>query len=151
MKVLVVITPIAGGGKAARGGERLVQLLGDRGHAVERCSTRNPEESGERVRKREAAGDLDRDGLIDLVSAAAFSYTGNELAWWHNDGTPFAGEWVSTWHIESPMSDLLLADLDQDGALETVILRQGSTELVAWRELLERMYLPVVMRGWEAK
>jgi hypothetical protein len=46
------------------------------------------------------------------------------------------------------MADLLLADLEGDGALETVILRQGSTELVAWRELLEHVYLPVVMRGW---
>ena len=97
---------------------------------------------------RVAAGDLDRDGRTDLVSAAAFSYTGNELAWWRNDGTPFDGAWASTWRIEPSMADLLLADLEGDGALETVILRQGSTELVAWRELLEHVYLPVVMRGW---
>ena len=101
--------------------------------------------SGGRV-WRVAAGDLDRDGRTDLVSAAAFSYTGNELAWWRNDGTPFDDAWASTWRIEPSMADLLLVDLEGDGVLETVILRQGSTELVAWRELLQRVYLPQIFR-----
>jgi len=73
MKVLVVVNPIAGGGAAARGAERLVRRLGDRGHAVECFSTRSPEEAGERVRKRESEGDLDRivvaggDGTVNDV------------------------------------------------------------------------------------
>ncbi len=73
MNVLVVVNPIAGGGRAARGAERLVQLLEGGGHAVERFSARDPEETGERVRKREAEGDLDRivvaggDGTVNDV------------------------------------------------------------------------------------
>jgi diacylglycerol kinase family enzyme len=73
MKVLVVVNPIAGGGRAARGAERLVQLLEGRGHAVERFSSRSPEETVERVRKREADGDLERivvaggDGTVNDV------------------------------------------------------------------------------------
>jgi YegS/Rv2252/BmrU family lipid kinase len=73
MRVLIVVNPIAGGGAAARGAERLVRLLEDRGHAVESFSTRHPEEAGERARKRESAGDLDRivvaggDGTVNDV------------------------------------------------------------------------------------
>ena len=60
MKILVVVNPIAGGGAAARGAERVVRLLEGRGHAVECFSTRSPDEAGERVRLRESEGDLDR-------------------------------------------------------------------------------------------
>jgi YegS/Rv2252/BmrU family lipid kinase len=73
MKVLVVVNPIAGGGAATRGAERVVQLLERRGHAVECFSTRSPEAAGERVRKRELEGDLDRivvaggDGTVNDV------------------------------------------------------------------------------------
>jgi YegS/Rv2252/BmrU family lipid kinase len=73
MKVLVVVNPIAGGGAAARGAERLVRLLEGRGHAVECFSARNPEEAGERARKRESEGDLERivvaggDGTVNDV------------------------------------------------------------------------------------
>ena len=73
MKVLIVVNPIAGGGAAARGAEQLVRLLGGRGHAVESFSTRHPAEAGERVRKRESEGDLDRivvaggDGTVNDI------------------------------------------------------------------------------------
>lgn len=73
MKVLVVVNPIAGGGAAAGGAERVVRLLEGRGHEVECFSTRNPEEAGERVRKRELEGGLDRivvaggDGTVNDV------------------------------------------------------------------------------------
>ncbi len=60
MKILVVVNPVAGGGAAARGAERVVRLLEGRGHAVECFSTRNPDEAGERVRQRESEGGLDR-------------------------------------------------------------------------------------------
>jgi YegS/Rv2252/BmrU family lipid kinase len=73
MKVLVAVNPIAGGGAASRGAARLARILRGRGHAVESFSTRSPEEAGERVRKREAEGDLDRivvaggDGTVNDV------------------------------------------------------------------------------------
>jgi diacylglycerol kinase (ATP) len=59
VKVLVVVNPIAGGGAAARGAERLVRLLEGRGHAVECLSARSPQEAGEGVRKRESQEYLD--------------------------------------------------------------------------------------------
>ena len=73
MRVLVVVNPIAGGGAAARGAERLVRLLEGRGHAVECFSSQEPQEAGERVRQRESEGDLDRivvaggDGTVNDV------------------------------------------------------------------------------------
>ena len=73
MKVLVVVNPIAGGGAAARGAERVVRFLEGRGHAVECFSTGNPREAGERVRQRESEGELDRivvaggDGTVNDV------------------------------------------------------------------------------------
>lgn len=71
MKILVVVNPIAGGGKAGRGAERLVRLLEDRGHAVEQLSAGTPEETGEGARR--AALDFDRivvaggDGTVNDV------------------------------------------------------------------------------------
>jgi YegS/Rv2252/BmrU family lipid kinase len=73
LKILVVVNPIAGGGAAARGAERVVRLLEGRGHAVECFSTRHPREAGERVRQRESEGELDRivvaggDGTVNDV------------------------------------------------------------------------------------
>ena len=96
---------------------------------------------------RVAADDLDLDGDTDLVSVSAFSYSGNELVWWHNDGSPFDGAWRSTWQVEPWYYDLLLADLDNDGAPETIAIREGSAEIVAWKALLERVYLPFAARN----
>ena len=73
MRILVVVNPIAGGGAAAHGAERLVRLLEGRGHAVECFSSQNSQEAGERVRQRESEGDLDRivvaggDGTVNDV------------------------------------------------------------------------------------
>jgi diacylglycerol kinase (ATP) len=73
VKILVVVNPIAGGGAAARGAERVARLLEGRGHSVECFSARDPREAGERVRQRESEGDLDRivvaggDGTVNDV------------------------------------------------------------------------------------
>ncbi len=60
------------------------------------------------------AGDLDLDGYVDLVSADG------EIAAWRNDGTPFAGTWVSqTVGTSGSLTHILaLADLDHDGDLD---------------------------------
>jgi hypothetical protein len=98
--------------------------------------------SGARV-WRVAAGDMDDDGNVDVVSAAAFSSTGNEVAWWWNDGSPFEGAWSSTWSVGPWHSDLLLADLSRSGDLETVVARWDTPEIVAYVALSERVYLPL--------
>lgn len=92
---------------------------------------------------RVAAGDLDHNGSVDVVSAAAFSSTGNEVTWWWNDGSPFDGAWPSTWRVGPWRSDLLLADLNGNGDLETVVAQWDSPEIAAYVALWEHTYLPV--------
>ena len=74
----------------------------------------------------------------------------SEITWWENDGSPFGGEWWSRWQVEPQSYALLLADLDDDGAPETIVARGGSSELVAWKTLLERVHLSLVSKGWRA-
>ena len=95
---------------------------------------------------RVAAGDLDNDGSVDVISAAAFSSTGNEVTWWRNDGSPFDGAWSSTWKVGPWHNDLLLADLDGNDGPETVVTRMGSPEIVAYLALWEHIYLPVTTK-----
>jgi len=95
---------------------------------------------------RVAAGDMDLDGDVDVVSAGSFSSTGNEVTWWWNDGTPFDDPWLPTWAVGPWRSDLLLADLNGDAGLETVVAQQDPNEIVAYIALWERERLPIVHR-----
>ena len=95
---------------------------------------------------RVATGDMDRDGNVDVVSASSFSSTGNEVTWWWNDGSPFDDAWLPTWAVGPWHNDLLLADLNGNGSLETVVARQDSDDIAAYVALWERLYLPQVRK-----
>lgn len=96
---------------------------------------------------RVAAGDLDHDGDPDVVSAAFPG--GNEVHWWQNDGHPFDGSWRSTRATGPGPYDLLLADLNGDGDMDTVVSGQkasGGGEITTWLALWQRLYLPLIVR-----
>lgn len=96
---------------------------------------------------RVATGDLDHDGDPDVVSAAFPG--GKEVHWWQNDGHPFDGSWRSTQATGPGPYDLLLADLNQDGDMDTVVAGQtisGGGEIATWLALWQRLYLPIIIR-----
>ena len=77
-----------------------------------------------------AAGDLDRDGDLDLVSA---SYNDDAVAWYENDGTPGSGQWtrrlISTG--AGGANDVVVADFDRDGDLD-VACAQFLDDEISW-------------------
>ena len=100
-----------------------------------------------------AVGDLDHDGDVDVVSADAASSSppDGEVQWWQNDGSPFDGGWsyAQTWGTGIGFYDLLLADLNKNGDLDTIVSGETASErgrIVTWVALWQRVYLPVVLR-----
>ncbi|MFN7941984.1 MAG: VCBS repeat-containing protein [Thermoanaerobaculia bacterium] len=79
-----------------------------------------------------AAGDLDGDGDIDLVSAA---YNEATVAWYESDGTPANGGWTT--HAISNgaggASDVALADFDGDGDLDVACAQYLDDEITWYR------------------
>lgn len=71
MKILVVANPAAGTGRGRTRADALVRMLGDRGHAVERFSTRCPGDARRRVAEAE--------GVVDCIVAAGGDGTLNEV------------------------------------------------------------------------
>jgi len=108
--------------------------------------------AGARV-ARVAVGDLDHDGDVDVVSAdfASSSPPDGGVQWWQNDGSPFDGSWsyAQTWGTGIGFYDLLLADLNKNGDLDTLVSGKTASErgkIVTWVALWQRVYLPVVLR-----
>jgi hypothetical protein len=64
-----------------------------------------------------AAGDLDNDGDMDLVTGY---YNGYGPTIWENDGNPFDGEWSGQEIGEQKVGALELADVNGDGRLDIV-------------------------------
>jgi hypothetical protein len=79
-----------------------------------------------------AAGDLDGDGDVDLVSAA---YNVSTVAWYESDGTPANGGWVTRVVSDGAggASDVALADFDRDGDLDIACAQHGDNEIVWYR------------------
>ncbi|NIN67366.1 MAG: hypothetical protein GTO63_22230 [Anaerolineae bacterium] len=83
-----------------------------------------------------AAGDLDDDGDLDIVSGSSAGEDYEVIAW-ENDGSPFSGLWpqsdvgASTGSVFS----VALGDLDNDGDLD-IVSGSGSgedNEVIAWQ------------------
>ena len=82
-----------------------------------------------------AAGDLDLDGDLDIVTASG-SIEDYEVIVWENNGTPFTGLWsqsdvgaVTAW-----VKSVALGDLDHDGDFDVVSGSHSGAqyELLAW-------------------
>ena len=79
-----------------------------------------------------SAGDIDRDGNIDIAATAIFA---DDLIWWESDSTPSDGGWIER-VIESNFdgaTDNAIVDLDRDGDLDIVAIAQNADELAWWQ------------------
>ena len=77
------------------------------------------------------AVDLDRDGDIDVLTAAASS---NQCAWYENDGsTPPVWTYRLIDNSITNPRDIEAADVDDDGDIDVVVAASGSDEFV-WYE-----------------
>ena len=69
------------------------------------------------------AVDLDRDGAIDLVSAAADDAGNSQLRLWHNPTSPFANSWTVSHTLTTAaisLTSISSADLDRNGSPDLV-------------------------------
>lgn len=141
MRILVVVNPIAGGGSAARKAGRLVRILERRGHAVECFAARDPEEVGERVRRRESQGDLDR------IVVAGGDGTVNDVLNGLDDPSR-----VPLAHLAQGTANMLARELriPRDPAALAALVERGSCRRLDLGRAGSRRFLLVVSSGFDA-
>ncbi|NOR86310.1 MAG: hypothetical protein GQ527_01745, partial [Bacteroidales bacterium] len=76
-----------------------------------------------------SAGDVDGDGLIDILGAA---FDGNELAWWRNLGDD---EWIKYTIKENytEAHEIMTYDIDQDSDMDIIGVSAG-LNTISWFE-----------------
>lgn len=76
-----------------------------------------------------AAGDLDGDGDIDMVSVA---FQGDEVVWWENDGSGggWGGHTIAT--SFNGACSLHLCDIDDDGDLDVAATAEAAAAVMWW-------------------
>jgi len=82
-----------------------------------------------------AAGDIDRDGLIDIAGYEIVSDTVNPVTWWKNPGNG-QGDWqkFTLGRMEGPYPDrIALADLNGDSRLDIVATEESQVLAPKWR------------------
>ena len=69
-----------------------------------------------------AVGDLDGDGWPDIATSTTLTDTGGLVHVWHNDGSPFTGDWPSQIAGTFPrqVMNLALGDVGREGTLQIV-------------------------------
>lgn len=77
-----------------------------------------------------ASGDIDGDGLVDLVAAGA---TDPNLTWWQSLGNGTFSQHVIATGV-ADIVDVHIADLDGDGDLDLVAAAAGDSDVVGWFE-----------------
>jgi YegS/Rv2252/BmrU family lipid kinase len=140
MKILVVLNPVAGRGRAPRRSARLVRGLEERGHAVELFETRAPGDAGKRARARE--------GHVDRIVVVGGDGTLNEVVNGLADpaSTPLAQLALGTANLLArelrlPRRPELLADLVDEGFLRRIDLGHADG----------RRFLLLVSAGFDAQ
>jgi YegS/Rv2252/BmrU family lipid kinase len=141
VKILVVVNPIAGGGAAARGAERVARLLESRGHGVEYFSARSPEETAERVRQRESEASLDR------IVVAGGDGTVNDVVNGLEDPSR-----VPLAHLAHGTANMLARELriPRDPGALAALVERGSSRRLDLGRAGDRRFLLVVSSGFDA-
>ena len=87
-----------------------------------------------------AAGDIDRDGLVDLAGFDLVSESERTVSWWKNPGNG-QGDWAKSkvGRTDGSYPDrIALADLNGDGRIDVVCTEEEQVLVPKWENLLVR-------------